>query len=476
MSEEFDVVVIGGGTAGLVTASGCARLGRRVALIERESLGGDCLWTGCVPTKALVATARLAHQMRHADSYGLERVDTAISPRRVMDSMRAARREIEPNDAPEKFRALGIEIIEGSASFQQRNRVAVGSRLLSAKDIVIATGSRTSVPPIDGLADTGYLDHVSFLAHDSFPRSLLMLGGGYIGVEFAQLLGRFGCSVTIIEAAPTLVPNEDADVVRAVTELLESEGISIRTGARVIGAKRHGGEKSLIVIGPDGAEEEIRAEEIFLATGRRGNVEGLGLDAAGVRVERNYVVVDEYLATTAPGVWAAGDIHGGLQFTHVAAYDAVKVVRNMLFPGKSAVRYDNIPMALYTDPEIAHVGETERTASARLGEQNVRSYVVPMHDVDRAIVDRTSRGLLKVVCDARGHILGAHAVCSGASTLIQHFVLARARKMKIGELGRIVSPYPSMADSAGKAATAYYQQLGNSWLGRLAKKVAGWSQ
>src|SRR6185503_8120941 len=206
MSEQFDVVVIGGGTAGLVTASGCARLGRKVALIERDKLGGDCLWTGCVPTKALVASAKLAHQMRHADVWGLERAEPRITPKSVMDAMRGARRDISRHDDPQKVRDLGIEVIEGkTARLASRTEVEVDGRRLSARDIVIATGSRTSVPPIDGLAARGYLDHASFLEQDEFPRQLLILGGGYIGIEFAQLFARFGTRVTVVEMADEII-------------------------------------------------------------------------------------------------------------------------------------------------------------------------------------------------------------------------------------------------------------------------------
>src|SRR5213075_3519293 len=216
MSEQFDVIVIGGGTAGLVTASGCARLGRKVALIEKQALGGDCLWTGCVPTKALVASAKLAHQMRHAYAFGLEVVEPRISPRAVMESMRATRHLIENHDDPEKFRKLGIDVIEGRARFVADDKVEVNGRTLIAKDIVIATGSRTSVPPIEGLKEAGYLDHASFLDRDEFPRSLLILGGGYIGIEFAQLFRRFGVEVTVVEMLDDIVNKEDRDVIDRV--------------------------------------------------------------------------------------------------------------------------------------------------------------------------------------------------------------------------------------------------------------------
>src|SRR5207248_6847522 len=205
MAEKFDVVVIGGGTAGLVTASGCARLGRRVALIEREALGGDCLWTGCVPTKALVASARLAHHMRHADRFGLDPASPKINPKSIMDSMREAQRVAGKHDDPEKFRKLGIDVIEGEARLAGGDAVEVNGRRLEAKDIVIATGSRTSVPPVEGLKENGFIDHVSFLKQNSFPASLLILGGGYIGIEFAQIFRRFGCEVTVVEMGDEII-------------------------------------------------------------------------------------------------------------------------------------------------------------------------------------------------------------------------------------------------------------------------------
>ncbi|HJT17307.1 MAG TPA: FAD-dependent oxidoreductase, partial [Thermoanaerobaculia bacterium] len=222
MSETFDVVVIGGGTAGLVTASGCARLGRKVALIEREALGGDCLWTGCVPTKALVATARLAHQMRNADAYGLDPHEPRIDGKSIMESMREAQREAGKADDPEKFRKLGIEVIEGSARLTSPKEVEVNGRRLAAKDIVIATGSRTNVPPIPGLTD--FLDHASFLKQDTIPRSVTILGGGPIGIEFAQIFRRLGSEVTVAEMGATILAKEDPDVIEAIRQLLREEG------------------------------------------------------------------------------------------------------------------------------------------------------------------------------------------------------------------------------------------------------------
>jgi len=470
MSEYFDVVVIGGGTAGLVTASGCARLGRKVALIERAKLGGDCLWTGCVPTKALVASAKLAHQMRNAEAFGLEGVEPRISPRAVMESMRVTRHAIEHHDAPEKFRGLGIDVIEGDAKLVSRDSVEVAGRTLTAKDIVIATGSRTAVPPIDGLAEAGYLDHVTFLDRDEFPASIVILGGGPIGIEFAQILRRFGCEVTVVEAGDEIVNKEDHDVTALVRKILPAEGIAILTKSKVTGVRVANGKK-LVRIGDD----EIATDEIFVASGRRGNTESLGIEGLGMKMNRSYVAVDAYLQTSVPRIWAIGDVHGGMQFTHVAAYEAVKLVRNMLFPGRSRVDYDDVPWGLYTDPEVGHIGMTEQEAREKFGD-SVKTYRVDMADVDRAVVDRTAHGFLKLVCDAKGRILGAHAICSNATTLIEEIVLARRKKMKVGELAQLVSPYPSLADSIGKSGSLYYQDVAASWLGAFGRRVAGWSQ
>jgi pyruvate/2-oxoglutarate dehydrogenase complex dihydrolipoamide dehydrogenase (E3) component len=476
MSEHFDVVVIGGGTAGLVTASGCARLGRRTALIEREALGGDCLWTGCVPTKALVATAKLLHQMRNANEFGLERVDVQVTPRAIMESMREQRRRIEHHDAPEKFRALGIDVIEGDAHFVARDAVEVNGRRLVAKDIVIATGARTAVPPVDGLNEAGFLDHRTFLAMDEFPKSLLILGGGYIGIEFAQMFRRFGCDVVVVEMADEIINKEDAEVIAAVRRILTDEGIAIHTGWAAKSARVDGDKKVVRIEAKNGESRELRVDEIFVASGRRGNTDGLGLEAIGVQMNRSFVKVDKYLQTSVPRIWACGDIHGGLQFTHVAAYEAVKLVRNLLFPGKSAADYTHVPWALYTDPEVGHIGMTEGEAKEAIGAQNVRTYKVDMIDVDRAVVDRTTRGFVKFVCDAKGRILGGHALCANASTVIEQVVLARKKKLKIGELAQLISPYPSLADSVQKTASLFYQDLAKSVLGRVGRRIAAWSQ
>jgi pyruvate/2-oxoglutarate dehydrogenase complex dihydrolipoamide dehydrogenase (E3) component len=477
MKRQYDVVVIGGGTGGLVTASGCARLGRSVALVEKWRLGGDCLWTGCVPTKALVATAKLIEQAAHAERYGLEPHHFVATPQRIMESMRAARATVQQNDDPARFRALGIDVFEQTeARLLSGHEVAIDGHTVYGKDIVIATGSRTAIPPVTGLAETGFLDHASFLAQDDIPKSVIVLGGGSIGIEFAQMFRRFGSNVTVVEMADDIIAREDVDVIGYVRGLLEDEGIDIRTGWAAKTARREASRKVLTIESKSGEREDVPADEIFVASGRRGNTENLGLDAAGVKMNRSYIAVDDYLRTNIPNVWACGDVHGGMQFTHVAAYEATKIVRNMLFPGRSRVDYTDVPWALYTDPEVGHIGMTEAEAVSARGRKNVRVYTVHMNDVDRAVVDRTPRGLLKIVADTKGRILGAHVVSANASALVEELVLARRHGIRVGQLAQLISPYPSLADAAQKAAAKYYETLGASWIGALARWIAAWAQ
>jgi len=357
-----------------------------------------------------------------------------------------------------------------------RNEVEVGARRLTARDIVIATGSRTAVPPIDGLREHGFLDHASFLDRDEFPASLIILGGGSIGIEFAQIFRRFGSRVTVVEMTDEIVNKEDHEVITRVRQILAGEGIDVRSGWAVKSVRREGANKVVRIETKVGESQEIFAEEIFVASGRRGNSEDLGLEAIGVKMDRSYVAVDKYLQTSVPRIWACGDIHGGMQFTHAAAYEAVRLVRNMLFPGKSAVTYEHVPWALYTDPEVGHIGMTEREARETVGEENVRTYKVEMEDVDRAVVDRATKGFVKLVCDRKGRILGAHALCANASTVIEELVLARRKGVKLGELAQLISPYPSLADAIQKTASLYYQDLSTSWLGAIGKRIAAWSQ
>jgi pyruvate/2-oxoglutarate dehydrogenase complex dihydrolipoamide dehydrogenase (E3) component len=386
-----------------------------------------------------------------------------------------ARHAIEHHDHPDKFRKLGIDVIEGEAKLTAKDTVEVEGRVLKAKDIVIATGGRTSVPPIEGLKEAGFIDHASFLEGNEFPKTLLVLGGGVIGIEFAQVFRRFGSTVTVVEMLDDIMIKEDRDVINRVREILTDEGITIRTSWAVKKVRMENGKKVVRIENKSGQSEEISVDQIFVASGRRGNTENIGLEAVGVQVNKSWIVADKFLQTTVPRIWAAGDVHGGPAFTHVAAYEAVKLVRNLLFPGKSAVSYEHIPWGVFTDPEVGHIGMTEDEARAAYGDE-VKTYKVEMTEVDRAVVDRTTKGFVKFIIDKKGRILGAHILSANASALIQQVVFARKKGATIGELAQLVSPYPSLPDAIGKAASLHYANLSTSWVGSLGKRIAAWSQ
>lgn len=473
MTERFDVIAIGGGTAGLVTAAGAAGLGLRTALIERTALGGDCLWTGCVPSKALVASARLAHAMRHASALGLEDAAPRDAFRSVMARMRAARSRVATHDDPDRFRRMGIEVVFGRAKFTGADRVRVDGRTLRGRHIVIATGAVPAAPPIPGLADTGFLTHSDAFDQQTLPRRIAIVGGGPIGLEFAQVYRRLGADVTVIEMLPQLLPREEANAAALIAEVLVEEGIDVRTRASVDRVERAAsGGKMVHVRDGSGQSEAVVVDEIFVATGRRPNTDALDLAAAGIATDGGAVRVDANLRSNVPGVWAAGDVAGGPQFTHVAEYQAKLVLRNAIFPFSSRADYATVPTVTYTDPEVARVGLTEREARDRYGVVEVYEYALA--DLDRAIVDGHTAGFVRVVTRARGRIVGATIVASGAGEMLMPTVMAMAYEIPLPKLSRLVYPYPTMVEGLKRTADSYYRRKLAGPTGDWLKRVVRW--
>ena len=447
MSESFDVIVLGGGTAGLVTASGCARLGRKVALIEREALGGDCLWTGCVPTKALIASAKLAHQMRNAAAWGLEAVTPKLSPRSIMESMREQRRVISRHDDPEKFRKLGIDVIEGSARLVSNHEVEVGNRRLSAKDIVIATGARTSIPPVEGLEEHGFLDHVSFLNQDAFPPSLLILGGGYIGIEFAQMFRRFGSRVTVVERGAQLLPVEDEDIAGAVLGVLREDGVEVLLQAEAGCAERFDGGQVRMTVRVAAGDRMVVGSHVLLAAGRVPNTDRLDPSAAGIDTDaRGFIRVNERLETSAAGVYALGDVKGGPAFTHIS-YDDYRIVRdNLLHGGRRTTGDRPVPYTVFMDPQLGRIGLTER--EARKAGRRYRLATLPMSAVARALEMDEPRGVMKVLVDPdSGQLLGAAVLGVEGGELMTALQLAMMGGLPYDRLSEAVFAHPTLMES-----------------------------
>jgi pyruvate/2-oxoglutarate dehydrogenase complex dihydrolipoamide dehydrogenase (E3) component len=466
-TEEYDLVAIGGGTAGLVSAAGGAYLGIRSAIVERSALGGDCLWTGCVPSKALIASARLAHAMRHADRLGLISAAPKHAFADVMARMRAARGIVEHHDDPQRFRDMGVDVHFGAAHFLSPDAVDVeGVGTIRSKRFVIATGAVPFAPPIPGLSEAGYLDHHTLFETDHLPDRVAVLGAGPIGLEMAQVMARLGARVTVVEMAPRILPKEDEDIASMLLDMLRGEGLEVQLGTKAVSVERSAESKVLVTETGD----RIEVDEIFVATGRRPATDGLELDRADVRTERGAVIVDDTLRTSSPRIWAAGDVTGGLQFTHVADYMAKTVLRNALIPGATRVDYSDVPWVTYTDPEVAHVGFSQAEAEARGG----TTYSYGLDDLDRAIVDGEDRGVVKISADRKGRILGATILGSHAGELLMPIVLAKKHGLTLADISGTIFPYPTMVEGVKRASDASQRARLEGTGGRILKKAISW--
>ncbi len=472
MSDTHDIIVIGGGTAGLVTAAGSAGIGARVALIERDRLGGECLWNGCVPSKALIAAARAAEEARDSARFGVSTSAPAIHFPAVMRWVHGAQQRIAPHDSPERFRGLGVDVIEGEARFTGERTLSVNGRTLTAKRVVIATGSRPSVPPIDGLKDVPYLTNETIFSIEQQPRTLLVLGGGPIGLELAQAFARLGTTVHVLEAEAQLLPREDHELAAALATQLKTEGVALHLGAKVTRVERgaNGVGVRLTTDGaPDAPAQSFTGDALLVATGRSPRLDSLELAKAGVESGKGGVTVDHALHTTADGIWAAGDCVGPLRFTHVADYQARLVIRNAFFPLSSKADYAVVPWVTYTEPELAHVGLTEHEARERHGD-DIRLWRRGFDDVDRAITDGRTEGSVKLITTPKGKILGGHILGHGAGNMIGEITLAMKHGIGAQALGNTIHPYPTYPEAIKQAAEGYTK---SRFTGTV-KRVVNW--
>lgn len=457
MTSRYDLIVIGGGTAGLVSAAGAASLGARVALVERDKLGGECLYTGCVPTKALIKSARVASLVEHSGEYGIRTSGYEVDFPAVMDRMTRAIQKAGEHDDPDRFRKMGVDVFLDEARFTSPNEVAVDGRRLTTRSAIIATGSHSAAPPIAGLEDVGYLTHVEALELRRLPRSMVVVGSGPIGCEFAQIFARFGSDVTLVSTSPLPLPKEDNEIGEVLKQVLVADGVTFHGGYKVEEARTEGDDKVLVARNDRGEALEARGEEILIAAGRAPTVEGLGLENAGVELEKKGLKVDEHLRTTAPNVYAAGDITGKYLFTHVAEYQGRTTLRNALFPIKTKAEHRVVPWTTFTDPEVARVGLTEEQAREEHDGQ-VRVFRQPFSGVDRAITDGETQGFVKIVTGKRGRILGGHIIGPEAGNLIHEIVLAMQKNIPIGTLSTTIHVYPTLAQANQRAADNYYRE------------------
>lgn len=440
---EFDLCVLGGGSAGLVTAAGAAQLGARVALVEQAALGGDCLWHGCVPSKALLHSAAVAQTLRTAERGGIPAVEPAISLPAVMERVARVIATIQPNDSPERFRGMGVDVIFGRARFTGPGTVVVDNRRLTARHFVLATGSRPRVPVIPGLDKVPFLTNETVFGLREPVPHLLVLGAGPIGIELAQAFRRLGSQVEVIDPASQVLGREDAELAEGVRARLAAEGVRFHLGTTVERVSAGDDGVHLQLRGGSSGDAALSGSHLLLASGRLPNVEDLGLDAAGVALDGGRLVLDGRLRTTNRRIFACGDVAGPFQFTHMAEHQAGVVLRNALFhlPARSEMRV--VPWCTFTDPELARVGLSER--EARQAGMAHEVYSFPYAEIDRAIADEATEGRAKILVDPRGRILGAAILGAHAGELIHEYVLAMATGMKIGALAAAIHIYPTLA-------------------------------
>jgi pyruvate/2-oxoglutarate dehydrogenase complex dihydrolipoamide dehydrogenase (E3) component len=478
--RRYDLAVVGGGTAGLIAALVGAGAGARVCLVERARVGGECLWTGCVPSKSLLAAAGLAHRMRGADRVGLAPTEPKVDFGRVMGHVRGAQGRIAPNDSPERLRAAGVDVLAGEVRFTGPGRLLVdggdGDGEVHWRAALIATGSRPVLPELPGLKEAGPLTSDTVWDLEELPERLLVLGGGSVGCELAQGFARLGARVALLEAEPVLLPGEEPEVGALLAEQLRGEGVDVRLGSRGLRVERDGDGFALDV----SPNRRVGFDRVLVATGRAAVTEGLGLETVGVRVgPAGNVLVDRRLRTSAPGVFAAGDVTGVLGFTHVAAYQARLAVQNALFGLRRRADYRAVPQVVFTDPEVARVGMSEAAARQRFGAR-VRCWSFPYEQLDRAIAAGEGYGFAKLVGGPRGRFVGATVAAPGAGEAIAELSSWIAHGATIREISQAVHAYPTFAEGPARAANqavrARWQHPAARWLTRTllaARRLAG---
>jgi len=455
---QTDICVIGAGSGGLSVAAGASQMGANVVLIEKAAMGGDCLNTGCVPSKAILAAGHVAQSMREAEAFGIANASPDVDWGKVNAHVKSVIAAIAPNDSVERFESLGVKVIQAAAEFIDEKTVQAGDVQVKAKYFVLATGSSAFVPPIEGLDGVDYFTNENIFDNKEPIEHLIVIGGGPIGIEMAQAHRRLGSKVTVMELARLLM-KDDRELAQIVIDRLSGEGMSFYEGGRNLRIKKtDDGISAYCEMGSEDAPEKvcISGSHLLIATGRRANVNGLNLEAAGVKYSPRGVEVDARLRSTNKRIFAIGDVAGPYQFTHMAAYQAGISIRNMLFKLPAKVDYSAVPWVTYTDPELSHVGMTE--ADAETEGKSVRVLRWKFEENDRAQAERRTEGMVKVVTEQNGRILGATIVGLHAGELIQPWVLAISQKLKIGAMASMIAPYPTLSEVNKRVAGSFYTE------------------
>jgi len=432
-------VIIGGGSAGLSAAEFGSKLGVRIAIIEKNKIGGDCTWTGCIPSKTLIETANVLHTIKGSSSYGLEISEPQVSFSRVMDRVNQVVADIYAEESPQVLSESGIDVIPGSPRFLDKHTVEVEGKKIRSKSFILSTGAHVWIPPIPGLGEVDYLTYEHVWMLKELPERMVVLGGGAVGVEFSQAFCRLGSQVILLDAGKRLIKGADPKASRALQRILESEGVEVHNQTLVDKVWRD--DKGLHV---QAGDDVFLTDQLLLSVGRRPNVSGMDLEQAGVDYDLRGIKVNRKMQTSQANIYAAGDCTGGPQFTHVAGYQASNAVRNALLPGSTKSVIENPPWTLFSDPEIAQVGLTSTQAKEKYGEDiQIKSW--PMKHVDRAHTSGAKEGFVQVIYRKNGRVVGATVVGKRAGELIHEWVLAITHDLKVGDIAFALHSYPSYA-------------------------------
>ena len=467
LNKRYDLIIIGGGSAGLTAAGFAVQFGVRVALVEKHRMGGDCTWTGCVPSKTLLKAAKVAHQMRTADHYGLKPADPQVDLASVMDHVQEVVAGVYREESPEALREDGIDVYMGAARFLSPHEIAVGEDRLRAHHYLLSIGAHPFIPPIEGLEDVDYLTYETIWDLRVLPRHLLVIGAGPIGCEMTQAFGRLGAEVTLLASRDRVLPRDDPEASRVIGETFATEGIDVRYKARAKLAWQD--ERGIHVVA---GGDEVVGDALLVVAGRRPNVEGLDLEKAGVEYSAKGIGVDDHLHTSQRHIYAAGDCIGSYQFTHYAGWQAAAAARNALLPGASTGVTELVPWTTFTDPEVAHIGLTEAQAREAYGD-DVMTCDWPMERVDRARAEGDTSGFIKLVHRKDGTLLGATAVAARAGEMITEWIVALHRGLKVGDLAGMIHVYPTYSTASMQAAAAIrVKQLLRGTSGRIIRGLA----
>jgi pyruvate/2-oxoglutarate dehydrogenase complex dihydrolipoamide dehydrogenase (E3) component len=469
---DYDVVILGGGSAGLVACKLANGLGKKTALIEKRKLGGDCTWFGCVPSKALIKSAYMAHQATRLKEFGLEpggAID--LNTDKVMAHVRAVVEADAAGHPPEIFEAEGIDMFFGEARFLDNHRLSFRDKIISSEKFIICTGSHAFIPPIEGIEELDYLTNENIFDPGKLPESMIILGGGPIGSEMCCAMNRLGVKVTVVEVAKHILIREDNELAFLLMESLKSEGVEFLTERRMVKAAKSDGRFIATISNSDDEAMEISAESMLVSVGRRPNLDGLDLEKAGVEYDVKGIKVDSHLRSTAENIYAAGDVVPPYLFTHIAEYEAVVATTNACLPIKKRADYENILWCTYTDPELAHAGLTEKEARDKYGDK-IRVYQWENKNVDRAKTDLERLGVGKFVCDKNGKLLGIHILGHEAAELMHEVQLAKYLGKSFSKIAGMVHAYPSYSDIVRQPAKkCYIDDLQNNFFLKLLKKL-----